>query len=695
MNEIEFRKYLDVLKPNGELFEIRILDGKKTYSGYFKDSETAYNATKQYENCAIYVTLNRINEACFSREQCNKITQYPKATTSDNDITIKSYILLDFDPHRPSDTNSTDNEIAECGKVANNVYDYIRRMGFSESICTFSGNGHHILIPINIIQSKENDELIKKFLHAIDMMFSTDLIKVDLSVFNGSRIVKVAGTYSRKGTKSNADRPQRLSKIIRVPQEIKPTPKELIEKVASLIPEKEKPTYKNNYGRDEFNLDNFLSKYGIGVKERISFSGGTKYILDHCPFNSNHRQKDAAIFLMNNGAIGFKCFHASDSDKTWQDVRMLYEPNAYDKRDKYDYKPPQFNRNVKEFKPQEQDDEKGDIWLKLSSVKTPQLNEADFIPTGFKEFDKRAIGLMKKHVTIVTGLRGCGKTSILDMIILNASNIGYKTGVFSGELDSGEFRQWLYLMASGRQYNKKKGNTEYYYTPTHIEQKIDSWIDNYVSLYNNAYSNAVKQIEKAIEDKIKEDKLDLVVLDNLLTIDDSELNGDSNEKNKQVLLILTQLAKKYNIHIILVCHPNKSSGLLRLNHVSGSGNITNLAQNVLIFHRVKMNENEYNRDFERDVDDFFGHGTFAKFSMFSNVIEVAKLRSKGSLMGSLFGLYYEKESGRFLNEPYENPIYGWQETCSEQNLDFTNSINNFEPNYDFDNMNYDDDEVPF
>ena len=35
---------------------------------------------------------------------------------------------------------------------------------------------------------------------------------------------------------------------------------------------------------------------------------------------------------MPNGDIGFHCFHNSCSDKTLRDVRLMFEPDAYDKQ---------------------------------------------------------------------------------------------------------------------------------------------------------------------------------------------------------------------------------------------------------------------------------------------------------------------------------------------------------------------------
>ena len=113
MNTNEIRKFYEVIKDNNQLTEIRILDGKKIYSGYFSSAEDIIKALEGFNSYNIYFTLNRINDACEGRSQVNKITLSYKATTSDNDIINRDWILIDLDPKRPSDTNSTDEEKKE------------------------------------------------------------------------------------------------------------------------------------------------------------------------------------------------------------------------------------------------------------------------------------------------------------------------------------------------------------------------------------------------------------------------------------------------------------------------------------------------------------------------------------------------------------------------------------------------------
>lgn len=96
-------------------------------------------------------------------------------------------------------------------------------------------------------------------------------------------------------------------------------------------PEKPKsPTY--NGGENTFDVRGFVAKHGICVHHEVPTATYTKFVLETCPFNPNHKAPDSAVFLYNDGALGFKCFHDSCSNYDWKALRKLYEPDAYEKK---------------------------------------------------------------------------------------------------------------------------------------------------------------------------------------------------------------------------------------------------------------------------------------------------------------------------------------------------------------------------
>ena len=670
--ESEVYKFWDIFKNGNELTEIRLIanDGR-TGSGYFTSPKTMIDAVRPYVNdYSVYFTLNRINPDCYGRPQRDKILLKARNTTSDGEIMSRELVLLDLDSRRATGVNATDEQLGYAKKKANEVYKFLKDNGFFEPCVVLSGSGVHLYLRCALLPTEENNNLIKRFTQAMSMLFSDNQVDIDEKVFNLSRIARVCGYYNRKGTNADKERPQRLCEFVKVPTEFKVNPREYFEKIAALYPEEVRPSRENNYFTEKFNLEAFIEKYNIKIAKKQEVAGGTKYLLETCPWNQNHRSPDSMLFQRDNGAVCFFCYHNSCSDKHWADFRRLYEPDYGTRRnDTVSYN--RYKPQVKEFVPIQQENEKGELWLKMSTIKKPKLDVSDYIPSGVEQIDKLIIGFKRKHCSLWSGYRGSAKSSVLNMFILNAAQKGYKTAIWTGELDSTEVKQWLYLQASGKAHNRKSQFNNFYYTPDHISEQIDGWIDKYVWLFNNEYGENAKQLEFEIRKLKKDVDIDMVILDSLMVLDYEDLDGDRNEKQKNLMRMLTKLAKELNIHIHIVAHPNKSGTFLRANNISGSGHIPDLAQNIFIIHRMGL-------DFAKNAQDFLSHQQIDEItsSGATNVIEIVKCRDKGSATDKFIKLYFEIESNRLKNSVAEHIVYNWEEQPSQGTLPI-------EPNEEF------------
>lgn len=658
MNEITIRQWYDTFKSGEELVEVRIVDNayKRTYSGYFTDVNTLLNEIRKYDNCNIYFTLNAINPACYDREQHDRIVTKPKSTTSDNDIVGRDWILIDIDTKKPSDTNSTDEEKEMAKEVVNNVFKFLRDEGFEKPVVCDSGNGFHLLYKIAMKNSNENTTICKEFLQVLDMLFSNPNVEIDCTTHNASRVCKLYGTFSRKGSNTKK-RPQRESKILRIPDEIKITPNEYFAKVAAMLPKPEQPSKSNYYSNEKFDLEAFLNKHHIAVRNIVRTSSFTKYILDECPFNSSHRAPDSAIFEMSNGGLGFKCLHSSCSQYTWKDFRLKFEPDAYDHKEyqRHEHKMQYYSQQKKEpFVPKKEDSTKGKKWLAMTDVQYVDMSKLVAIPTGYKELDKKIIGLLMGDVTVLSGLSGSGKTSWIDCVVLNAVQRGYKVGIWSGELQDFRFQSWIDQISAGKNYVcKKEGYENYYYAPKNIANQINKWLEGKLFLYNNNYGSKWQQLFADIKTLVENEGTQLIVLDNLMALQIDSYDGDKYTQQTRFIKDLKEYAKAKNIHVILVCHPRKEGGFLRKESISGTADLTNLADSVVIIHRI-------GKDFEQRAGEFFGKDKVLPYLKYNSVIEVCKNRSMG-VIDLLVGMYYEVESRRLKNEISENIVYGWQE----------------------------------
>lgn len=658
MNEITIRQWYDTFKSGEELVEVRIVDNayKRTYSGYFTDVDTLLNEIRKYDNCNIYFTLNAINPACYDREQHNRIVTKPKSTTSDNDIVGRDWILIDIDTKKPSDTNSTDEEKEMAKEVVNNVFKFLRDEGFEKPVVCDSGNGFHLLYKIAMKNSNENTTICKEFLQVLDMLFSNPNVEIDCCTFNSSRICKLYGTFSRKGSNTKK-RPQRESKILRIPDEIKITPNEYFAKVAAMLPKPEQPSKSNYYSNEKFDLEAFLNKHHIAVRNIVRTSSFTKYILDECPFNSSHRAPDSAIFEMSNGGLGFKCLHSSCSQYTWKDFRLKFEPDAYDHKEyqRHEHKMQYYSSQKKEpFVPKKEDSAKGKKWLAMTDVQYVDMSKMASIPTGYKELDKKIIGLLLGDVTVLSGDSGAGKSSWIDCVALNAIQRGYKVGIWSGELQDFRFQSWINQIAAGKNYVcKREGFENYYYAPKNISNQISNWLEGKLFLYNNNYGSKWQQLFADVKELVDKEGVQLIVLDNLMALQIDNYEGDKYTQQTKFINDLKEYAKAKNVHVLLVCHPRKEGIFLRKESISGTADLTNLADSVFIIHRI-------GKDFEQRAGEFFGKDKVLPYLKYNSVIEVCKNRSMG-VIDLLVGMYYEVESRRLKNEISENIVYGWQE----------------------------------
>lgn len=668
INLIELRKAILQLKPDNQLFEIRVIGDKVKVSGYFKDVETLIKAFDKVDlrDANIYITLNKLNDALYSRQQANCFRQ-AKNTTSDKEVEAYEWLFIDLDPERPTGISSTNEELKLASDLAQKVYVYLKGMGFEEPVRAFSGNGCHLLYKIALFKNDENTKLIERCLKALSMMFSTDRVKVDTANFNPSRICKLYGTLAQKGSNSK-DRPHRMSRIDGDVKELKTTAKVYLEKLAEDIPEEViKPAQYNHYAPSEFDIEQWMYEHGLTYKIKPD-DKYTKYILDECPFDSNHKAPDSMIFKMHSGEIGFKCLHDSCQTKKWQDVRVMFEPDAYEKKNEAFYKAIEegWKRHNRDRKQKEEINfENGNVWETISEILEKPTPDNEYIKTHITEIDRKMHGLLKGGISLWTGLRASAKSTILSQIALGAVNDNHSVLAYSGELTSKRFTNWLCQQAAGKQYVKEieseEGN-KFWVTPNDIKAKIGKWINTNLHVYNNSYGSGYVRLIGEIQKEIEAVKPDLIILDNLMTIGTEEVDANEYRAQTTIMKGLAELAKQYNVHVALVAHPRKAITFLRLIDVAGSANIANLVDSAFIVHRV-------NHDFKKSyIDEFCKKGTQEEDVVLfkgTNVIEVAKDREEG-IQDLFIPLWYEFESRRMLNSKTEVIKYKWTTEWAEQ-----------------------------
>jgi hypothetical protein len=234
-------EWLPLFFAPDDVLEIRVLDagrlGRKV-AGYLLAKNIppmAKEITAAGDKASgIYFTPQRLDPLVLKRcphvlvevkkDETGRV--YPKLT-HDEDVTARRYLLIDVDPEKPAEArklSATDAEKAAAWEVAGRTREYLTGLGWSAPIVVDSGNGYHLYYRLADVPGGPADtatDPIAALLRCLKARFDTDTAKIDPSVFNAARIMKVPGTVARKG-EPTADRPHRPCSILEVPSDWHP-----------------------------------------------------------------------------------------------------------------------------------------------------------------------------------------------------------------------------------------------------------------------------------------------------------------------------------------------------------------------------------------------------------------------------------------------------------------------------------------
>lgn len=277
--------------------------------------------------------------------------------------------------------------------------------------------------------------------------------------------------------------------------------------------------------------------------------------------------------------------------------------------------------------------------------------EKIYIKSGTNLIDNEIKGFALGELSVWSGGNGSAKSTYLNQIALESIRQNYNVAIYSGELTSKRLIQWILLQSCSKENIKERYG---FYSPKddNIRQKILYWLDDRLFIFDNLKGNKREKIINSVIDVIDRKNVKVVIIDNLMSI---ELDNQ-NKYDEQSSLVkeLSNIAKEKNVHIHFVCHPRKAINFLRKNDISGTADLTNIADNVFILHRV-------GNDFIRNFKETFGvrDENYPLFK-YTNIIEICKNREFG-VQDKFIGLYYEKETKRLLNVENERKYYGWED----------------------------------
>ena len=341
---IYIKEVIETLFEKGQVVEIRGLYNNNrcpTKNGFYNDFDALAKVADLMDTepdvKGIYVVLNRVDPNLLARKNNRIDCAKDNTGTGDKNIIKRRWLPIDIDPERPSGISSSNEEHKLSLKKANRIADWLADIGFPEPIKADSGNGAHLLYRVDLDNTDENTDLIRKCIEAIALFHTDEESKVDTTVYNASRIWKLYGTVSRKGDSIPA-RPHRRSKIISKPAEIKILDLSLLEKLAEIIPTEDDTTdstvpyskYETGYSQKypSLYLGKWLEEHNIESRHKKWVNDSDIYILRKCPFSDAHVDGSYAI-QFTNGKIVAACHHESCGGRKnrWKELWSKYEPD--------------------------------------------------------------------------------------------------------------------------------------------------------------------------------------------------------------------------------------------------------------------------------------------------------------------------------------------------------------------------------
>jgi len=193
------------------------------------------------------------------------------------------------------------------------------------------------------------------------------------------------------------------------------------------------------------------------------------------------------------------------------------------------------------------------------------------------------------ELSVVTGFSGHGKSAWLNQCIL---------GLMKHEkamIASFEMTPRATLARMTQQTGEALPNDDY------IEDFLKQLVGN-LYLYDPEGETSPTKVVEIIYFCAEKLGIKLIVLDSLMKcgINEDDLNGQKAFANR-----LAVAARDLDIHIFLVAHSRKTSTdheYARKLDVAGSGNLTNMADNVFSIHRNKAREEAIlNNDLDNDI----------------------------------------------------------------------------------------------
>lgn len=299
----------------------------------------------------------------------------------------------------------------------------------------------------------------------------------------------------------------------------------------------------------------------------------------------------------------------------------------------------------------------------LSDVEPTEYEDVDGVTTGLKAIDDELMRLFFGTLTIVSGQPGSGKSSLLTQLACNSLNNDISTWLFSGELPNGVEKSWFnYIFAGPRNITdaiSRRGNP-YKKISTTTLAEINKTYKGRWHIYRDDYDNTLDKLIASMTDTVRKYGARCLILDNFMCID-TETSEEELRSQTDTIKKLIEFAKKYQVAVILVCHPRKMDAGTNVGiyDIAGTSNIVNLAHRTIGLRRVTDAERENAAKYSEKRRQLLKYDV---------IVTVVKDRMFGRQNIDV-GLYYDPASRRFFSDMDEyDRRFSWDKKEYKESL---------------------------
>ena len=189
-----------------------------------------------------------------------------------------------------------------------------------------------------------------------------------------------------------------------------------------------------------------------------------------------------------------------------------------------------------------------------------------------------------------------------------------------------------------------------------------------LSIYDNDFGTNWEDVLNTIYDWVKKNNASVAIIDNLMALDLPTGTMDKYDMQTRIVKRFSAMAKELKIHVHFICHPRKTEAFPRKGDISGTADITNVADNVFMVHRV-------NADFMSRYKM-----VYPKLEIpadVGNVIEIMKNRDLG-VVDEMVMLYFDKRSRTMSDIKGLPPQYAWSEKIEQISMNGFTVVDNAE-----------------